>query len=714
MFSKPCEMRAPISRLISLTVLVLLAFVTLVHRVPAATNPFVAIKADSFSAKSDDIKAEQCSEGGNNLSSIHDGDYAEYKTLDFGAGAAAVKIRVAGSHPATIEVRLDSPTGKLTATCPVSSTGGWQNWADVTNNVDDPLAGAHDVYLVFHGQGGAALLNVSQFVFLKTSVTPGQRSDVSLATRLDKVDNEPQATKGWGMPEAGLVDDFENGKMSNWTVNGLAVTNNAIDGKRSVAHTGADLGYAFTPNAYINKTDTGGEWRSMAEASLSADIVVDSSDARPGIGFSSKDGKQWVYVVLNPSENSIEAHRKLADGSDVIVHAHPQFIQDLAKSVADDASQANVTLTLKTGVKYRLQVDWSPYSNGMLVLLYDDKGAEVANFRTVIDLPAARRPLLLCSGGSARFDNVKFDPTLDSWDYKWQWYKTPILTNHCNPAVWKGKDGKMYMAWRTFGANNFHGIASSTDGVHWTPVSDETLKCTGDMNVVLDPFGDGLTYITGGGANMPWFTSDGSSNYSVWNTASINVGDIFGCSRIQEIIDTKRYPQLSPIQFNGTAYRFMAYVEDWGRMPKPHSVVLLSNTLDKWVLADTDPVISPSETFWGEKGNAIGAAVPLPDGNILIASCSCTWAGYTGTPEPTNVSAIADGKQPWKLLKIATLPDAPVSREAVWYEGPNFGSAFYYDDTTDTLFYYGGFHDSNIGVMRVQHFLHPEKTSAAK
>ena len=70
------------------------------------------------------------------------------------------------------------------------------------------------------------------------------------------------------------------------------------------------------------------------------------------------------------------------------------------------------------------------------------------------------------------------------------------------------------------------------------------------------------------------------------------------------------------------------------------------------------------------------------------------------------MSAIADGKQPWKLLKVGTLPDAPVSREGVWYQGPNFGTAFYYDKESDTLFFYGGFHDYEIGMMRVRNFLH--------
>jgi len=663
----------------------------------AANNPLNIVEADTFSAKSEDIKVEVCAEGGQNLSAIHDGDYLVYKGFDFDSGVAAFKIRIASkARSGKVELHLDSTTGPLMGTSAFSPTGGWQKWQDVTFNVDNSQSGVRDIYLVFHGDGKEPLVSVSQFVFLKSVVLPTQGIDLS--GRLDAVDDEPQATKAWGMPETGFADDFES-DLSHWNNHGLTLSDESIDGKHSLAAAGSDPVSAFTPDVYINKTDTGGEWRTLAEASLAADIVIDENNAKPGIGFASKDGKQEIYVVLNPANNSMEAHRKLSDGSDVVIRQHPKVLKD-----------PGVKMSLQPGTRYRLQIDWSPYSNGLIAFLYDDKGTAITSVRTAIDLPAARRPLLLCSGGKARFDNVKFDPTLDGWNYKWEWHKQPVLGDDvCNPAVWKGKDGKLYMVWRRFGADTYHGVSSSTDGIHWDRVKNEVMKCTGDMNVVLDPFGDGLTYLTPGSANMAWYTSDGSNNYSDWKASGKTVGDIFGNSRIQEIIDTKRYPQLGPIEWQGKSYRFIAYTEDWNRMPKPHTVVLLSNTLTDWVLADPNPLIPPADTFWGEKGNAIGSAFPLPDGNILIASCSCTFEGYTGAPEPSNVSAIADGKQPWKILKLGILPDAPVSREGVWYQGPNFGTAYYYDADTDTLFFYGGFHDFRIGMMRVQHFLHSEK-----
>ena len=54
------------------------------------------------------------------------------------------------------------------------------------------------------------------------------------------------------------------------------------------------------------------------------------------------------------------------------------------------------------------------------------------------------------------------------------------------------------------------------------------------------------------------------------------------------------------------------------------------------------------------------------------SACSCTNADYTWrAPNRANVSAIAGGRAPWKILKLGTLPEAPVSRENVWYQGPN-------------------------------------------
>ena len=91
-----------------------------------------------------------------------------YKDIDFDYGAASFKARVASeTNGGTIELRLDSPTGKLIGNVSVPGTGGWQNWRDVTCSVSG-ATGKHDLYLVFTG-GGGYLFNVNYFTFSKSS-----------------------------------------------------------------------------------------------------------------------------------------------------------------------------------------------------------------------------------------------------------------------------------------------------------------------------------------------------------------------------------------------------------------------------------------------------------------------------------------------------------------------------------------------------------------
>ncbi|MBB5351976.1 hypothetical protein HNR46_002217 [Haloferula luteola] len=654
----------------------------------AANNPLSPIRATAYDEKSGDIRTEACVEGGENLASVHNGEWVVYEDFDFDSGVAAFKARFASVREGKIEVRLDQVDGPLLGVAEFDSTGGWQKWDDIAVNVDNSQAGVRDVYLVFRGYTQSALVNLSEFTFLKSTVLENRATNMSL--RLDEVDDEPQATQSWGVPETGFRDDFTAG-LTHWNVHHMEIRE--AGGTPFMVSSDEELAFAVTPDVYINKTDTGGEWRTLAQATLSVRLMADSEKSRPGFGFASRDGERAVFVTLNPEKNTLEAYRKTQGGELKLIHSHPR-------------KPSEQDWRLKVGTLYDVRMDWSPYSNGMIVYLRESSGALITSFRTVIDLPAARRPFLISQGGPAKFSQVRFDPTLDHWNFKWEWKKEPILASDvCNPAVWKGTDGSFYMVWRKFGHDTFHGTATSTDGVHWTRLHDELLKCTGDMNVLRDPFGDGHVWITGGSANQPWWRSDESSRFVEWEETGKDLGDIHGNNRIQEFIDTARHPELAPIRLRGKNYRFIGYCENWEDEPKPHTVVLLSNTLTDWVLADPEPILPPRDDFWGEKGNALGSAFVLPDGNILTAICACTFDGYTGASEPSNISAIYDGKEPWKRLRLGTLPDAPVSKEGTWYEGPNFGTAYLYDDQSDTLFFYGGFHDYFVGMMRVRNFL---------
>jgi len=136
---------------------------------PLPRTAFSQIEAESFNNQLG-IQAETCSEGGENIGFIEDGDYAVYSNIDFGNGATSFKARVAsGASGGNIEIRLDSITGPLVGTCNVVGTGDWQTWVNATCNVTG-VRGTHDIYLKFTGDSDY-LFNVNWFKFSKDSAS---------------------------------------------------------------------------------------------------------------------------------------------------------------------------------------------------------------------------------------------------------------------------------------------------------------------------------------------------------------------------------------------------------------------------------------------------------------------------------------------------------------------------------------------------------------
>jgi endoglucanase len=128
-------------------------------------SAFSPIEAESFDAQSG-IQAETCSEGGQDIGYIQNGDYAVYHGVDFGENASRFEARVASATSGgKIEIRLGGLAGPLAGTCAVAWTGGWQNWTTVTCNVGG-ATGIHDLYLKFTG-GGGYLFNLNWFRFIR-------------------------------------------------------------------------------------------------------------------------------------------------------------------------------------------------------------------------------------------------------------------------------------------------------------------------------------------------------------------------------------------------------------------------------------------------------------------------------------------------------------------------------------------------------------------
>ena len=152
---------------------------------PDPISAFTKIEAESYNNQSG-VQTESCSEGGENVGYIENGDYAVYSNIDFGSGAASFQARVASATSGgKIEIRLDSLNGTLIGTCPVTSTGGWQTWGAATCNVSG-VSGKHDLYLKFTG-GSGYLFNLNWFKFGAGS-NSGSLGDLNYAGQTDSID----------------------------------------------------------------------------------------------------------------------------------------------------------------------------------------------------------------------------------------------------------------------------------------------------------------------------------------------------------------------------------------------------------------------------------------------------------------------------------------------------------------------------------------------
>ncbi|MGJ8639088.1 MAG: carbohydrate-binding protein [Opitutaceae bacterium] len=122
------------------------------------------IDAEYYSDESG-VETEICSDKneGYNLTDLQESNWVAYHDMNFGDGMDHFRARVASEISGTIELRLDSPNGKLIGKCEVTPTGGNQEWETVRTNIST-VSGKRDLYLTFSGRGDD-LLSLNCFMF---------------------------------------------------------------------------------------------------------------------------------------------------------------------------------------------------------------------------------------------------------------------------------------------------------------------------------------------------------------------------------------------------------------------------------------------------------------------------------------------------------------------------------------------------------------------
>ncbi|MET7403929.1 discoidin domain-containing protein, partial [Dactylosporangium sp. NPDC005572] len=117
------------------------------------------------------VISQAAAEGGMRLGDIQNGESVRHHAVSL-KGITSVKARVSSANAGgVLSFRYDSPTGTEVARVTVPSTGGWDNYTEVTAPVTRPDDNTHDLYLVFTGAATGALFDLDSYTFVGNGVS---------------------------------------------------------------------------------------------------------------------------------------------------------------------------------------------------------------------------------------------------------------------------------------------------------------------------------------------------------------------------------------------------------------------------------------------------------------------------------------------------------------------------------------------------------------
>lgn len=139
-------------------------------RATGARSPLARIEAESYDSQAG-VKTSATSDsgGGRSIGSLANGDWTAYNTVQFGSvSPATVSLRVASgaisAATGSIDIRIDSKTGRKIGSIAMSNTGGWESW-QTSKTAIDAVTGTHNVYLVMRSSAPWEFAQVNWLTF---------------------------------------------------------------------------------------------------------------------------------------------------------------------------------------------------------------------------------------------------------------------------------------------------------------------------------------------------------------------------------------------------------------------------------------------------------------------------------------------------------------------------------------------------------------------
>jgi hypothetical protein len=458
------------------------------------------------------------------------------------------------------------------------------------------------------------------------------------------------------------TDGFERGDLKDYVSDGISITATALAGSHSASYgTSADMvmHYAYNP-AFTN----------TQEAEASVLFSLDDANADVGVGFADENGI-WCYAMIDRVNKSINIERRATYA--IASHTETGFARTNWTERQENGfyiwcSDTQPLPTLTQGTQYILKFQLSnrlpSLGKAAQAILEKTDSTVVCSVRSFLDDVYAPHPMFIIKNGNARVDNFRYQ-LLDRWSYDWKAHIGPInpTWSGFNPAVWRDATNKWWLTARTDNK-----IRWSTDGINWStqtanapPVS---IMDPAILGMHGNPWNDGRTYLAScngccyDSVRIFYSTDPGSGNWTLWH---LHPG-LPDCGREHVFLDTKDWPTLDSIHYNGAAYRFLSILEgDVGHGGS--TMIKLTNDQVNYVKIECTDLYGNStnnplelKNLWMEEclNSASSSAIGL-DSNIRVMGFKDGTRYEKAIPQ----EIMLDGKQPWKVKALQTIPGFP-------------------------------------------------------
>nr|WP_308422999.1 carbohydrate-binding protein [Paenibacillus marchantiophytorum] len=306
-------------------------------------NPYTRVEAETIGWNGG-ISTETTTQPGGMVSSINlavsdinDGDWTAVSKVDFGAaGAGTFKANVAsGSGGGNIELHLDSATGTLIGTLPISNTGGDNVWKTKTTSVSG-ATGVHNVYMVYTGASAGNLFKVDSWQFeQKTAAHDLVAINASIdKQKIDIVSGTNQANmKVSAIYADGTSADVTAQAVATLAQSGIVSANNGVV-------TGVGYGSASIDISYGGKTDT----LHMLVKDLNSELTVKKITIDNG-SVALDSGKTATFKV---TAEYVDGHTEDVTKTATYTNPSPAIAEVAGGTITAKASgTANVTVSFK-------------------------------------------------------------------------------------------------------------------------------------------------------------------------------------------------------------------------------------------------------------------------------------------------------------------------------------------------------------------------------